>query len=233
MLSSQAERTEPLRIYGPPPLKDFMHSMLKTLPMYIDYKLVIEELKEGGVLHRGAGYEISCFPVSHRRSCLAYSLNEYERPGIFFPERAEAYGVQKGPLWGQLQGGHAVTLSNGTTITPEMVMGERRRGRKVSFVTDTIPLAGLSKFVSEADLFLCGAMYRDSQAAESLQRGHLTATQAAEIARDGAVVQLGLIHKNPVYSNGTLKQMLNEAERTFPNTFLAEDLQTIVIPNPA
>ena len=60
------------------------------------------------------------------------------------PERAEDAGVPRGPLWGRLQHGETVTLDDGRTVEPSAVVGPRRSGRKVAYVTDTLPLASIS-----------------------------------------------------------------------------------------
>lgn len=42
-------------------------------------------------------------------------------PGKFLPAKAQELGVPRGPMYGVLKAGQAVTLSNGTIIQPEQV----------------------------------------------------------------------------------------------------------------
>jgi ribonuclease Z len=153
------------------------------------------------------------------------------RPGVFYPEKAAELGVPRGPMWSKLQGGESVSLSDGRSVSSAEVMGERRRGRKFSFATDTIAAPGLSEFVRGSDLFICEGMFADDLADAAFEKRHLTASQAARIARDGDVAQLGLIHYSPRYSDRELKKLLQEAREVFPKTFLTRDLQHIELPH--
>ena len=231
MLSSQADRSKPFHIYGPPGTDDFIESTRRTLPMYISYKIIVHETYESRVLLQGDGYSIRSFPLSHSKECLAYCLEEENRPGVFFPEKAVELGVPRGPLWSILQGGSSVILASGKTVHSSDVMGERRKGRKLSFVTDTTVIMGLSEFVYNSDLLVCEGMYDNNCLDVAIRRKHLTASQAAVIARDGNVSQLGLIHYSPDVSKKGLGLLLEEARRVFQNTFLTNDLQYIMMPN--
>jgi ribonuclease Z len=73
-------------------------------------------------------------------------------------------------------------------------------------------------------------MFTEDLIASALEKRHLTAKQAAAIARDGAVKRLGLIHYSPRYTKRELKQLEEEALQIFPRSFLTTDRQTIGIP---
>ena len=155
MLSSQVDRDEPLYIYGPKKIKEYIEASRKTLDMYINYEIIVKEISEEGECYRGNGFSISSFKLEHTKPCLGYTLEEDNRPGIFYPERAEELGVPKGPLWSVLQRGDSVNLENGQKILPEQVMGPKRAGRKFSFVTDTVYLDKIAPWVKNSDLFIC------------------------------------------------------------------------------
>ena len=111
-------------------------------------------------------------------------------------------------------------------------MGEERSGRKFCYVTDTLPTPGLSDFVRGADLLVCEGMFTEDLRESAFEKKHLTAKQAAEIAREGGVKSLGLIHNSPPYTKRELSRLLVEAKEIFPNTFLTREGQAIELPNP-
>ena len=230
MLSSQVDRDEPLYIYGPPKIRDFVEAMRRTLDMYINYEIVVREIEGSMVLVQAEDYAIRCHPLVHTKPCLAYSIEEKMRPGVFYPDKAQALGVPRGPMWSQLQGGENVCLPNGTVVEPAQVMGSERKGRKFCFATDTVVAPGLAEFARNADLFICEGMFAEELAESAAEKKHLTATQAARLAREGAVKQLGLIHYSPRYSERELKKLLGEAREIFPAAFLTRDLQHIELP---
>jgi ribonuclease Z len=121
-------------------------------------------------------------------------------------------------------------LEDGRRVEPGEVMGPPRKGRKVSYVTDTLPVPRLPQFVGGSDLLICEGMFTQEFAESAREKKHLTALEAGRIARDGKVKSLGLIHYSPRYMNRDLKLLLEEAQTVFPDTFLTKDLQAIEIP---
>jgi ribonuclease Z len=227
MLSSQVERDDPLYIIGPPRIREYVEASRRILDMYINYEIVVREAYGEEVLYEGAGYRVSAFPLNHTKPCLAFSLEEQMRPGVFLPENATALGVPRGPLWSRLQAGETVRLGPGREVRPEQVMGPRRSGRKFSFVTDTAWVPRLPEFVRGSDLLICEGMFAEELREDAAEKRHLTASQAAQVASLGAVGSLGLIHFSPRYTERELKALLGEARAIFPDTFLARDLQAI------
>jgi ribonuclease Z len=230
MLSSQVDRSEPLYIYGPPRIREFVDAMRRTLDMYINYEIVIREIEGGMPVVKAEEYSICSHTLMHTKPCLAYSLVENMRPGIFFPEKALALGVPRGPLWSKLQGGEEVSAPDGSVVRPAQVMGDERKGRKFCFATDTVAAPGLVEFARKSDLFICEGMFAEELAETAAEKKHLTAAQAARIARDAGVKRLGLIHYSPRYSDRELKTLVGEAREIFPDSFLTRDLQHIEMP---
>jgi ribonuclease Z len=109
-------------------------------------------------------------------------------------------------------------------------MGPPRPGRKFSFVTDTSYFPDIAEKVSGADFLICEGMFRDELEASAAEKKHLTATQAANIAREaGGVRKMGLIHYSPRYTEHELKKLLKEARSIFPDTVLTRDRQVYPI----
>jgi len=226
MLSSQVDRTEPLTIYGPKKLHEYIHSTRKMLDMYINYEIIVKSVEEGVILETPE-YTIEAFNLDHTKPCVGYTMTEKDRPGMFYPERASALGVPKGPQWSLLQKGSSVKAEDGSLVTSDMVMGPARSGRKFSYVTDTLYMDSIAEHVRDSDLLLCEGMFDDSLLESAREKKHMSARQAATIARDGNVASLGLFHYSPRYTNRELRILRDEAREVFPDTFLARDRQII------
>lgn len=232
MLSSQVERDEPLYIYGPPKIKEYIEASKTILDMYINYEIIVTELSGSGIVCSTPDYQVRAFPLKHSKPCLGYTVEDTVRPGIFYPEKATALGVPCGPLWSQLQQGKQVKNNAGKTVSPDAVMGPERSGTKFSFVTDTMHLDSIAHEVKNSDLFICEGMFTRELQESALEKKHLTSTQAAHIAEKAHVRSLGLIHYSPRYTKKELQQLLSEAQEIFPETFLTHDRQIIDVPNP-
>jgi ribonuclease Z len=223
MLSSQVDRDDPLYIFGPPHLAEYIEANRRTLDMYINYEIKVVEIgREGGVVYKGAGFQVRAFPLRHTKPCLGYTLEEDTRPGEFHPDKAEALGVPRGPLWSTLQGGGTVA-ADGREVRPEDVLGPPRSGRKFSFVTDTLAFPAIADEVSGSDFFVCEGMFEDALLESAVEKKHMTAVQAARIALAAGVKKLALIHYSPRYTNYDLKRVLKEAAEIFPATVLSRD----------
>lgn len=228
MLSSQVDRDDPLYIYGPPKIAEYIQSSRQVLDMYINYQIVVKEITEPGIVYQGEDFHVRAFPLQHTKTCVGYTLEEYERPGQFNPDRAKELGVPCGPLWSRLQNGEAVTSLEGETVLPEQVLGAPRKGRKFSYVTDTRYLPSIAEEVKNSDFLVCEGMFEKALAETAAEKKHMTAEQAATIARDGKVKKMALIHYSPRYTDSDLKLLLSEAKAIFPETILSRD--RLVVP---
>ncbi len=140
-------------------------------------------------------YRIKAFKVNHKVTCYGYSI-EIDRSGKFNPEKAKKLGI---PLqkWGVLQKGESVEI-NGGKYTPDMVMGEPRKGLKVTYSTDTRPVPNIVQAATGADLFICEGMYGEpDKEAKAKEYKHMTFKEAAEIAREANPKEMWLTHYSP------------------------------------
>jgi ribonuclease Z len=229
MLSAQVDREEPLYIIGPPRIAEYIETNRRVLEMFINYEIIVKEFTEPGVVYRGNGFHVRAFPLRHTRPCFGYAFEESPRPGTFHPDKALALGVERGPFWARLQSGSAVEAADGSRVTPDMVMGPPRLGRKFSFATDTLAFPSMAKEVADSDLFVCEGMFEAALMETALEKRHMTAEQAAYIAREARVKKLALIHYSPRYADFELKKLLQEAQAVFSDTVLSRDRQVFPI----
>lgn len=229
MLSSQVDRDEPLYIYGPPKIAEYIETSRRVLDMYINYEIIVKEIHEPGIVYSGPDFDVRSFHLQHTKTCVGYTLEEHPRPGAFNPERARDLQVPCGPLWSRLQAGETVTAADGSSVKPEDVMGPPRKGRKFSYVTDTRYLSSIAREVQGSDLLICEGMFEQELTETANEKKHMTAFQAGTIARDAGVKKLGLIHYSPRYNDPDLKVLLAEARSVFPDTVLTKDRMTFPI----
>lgn len=231
MLSSQVDRDEPLYIIGPPKIKSYIEANRSVLEMYINYEIIVNEISGPGIVYEGEDFRVRAFLLRHSRTCYGYCLEEYNRPGVFHPEIARELGVPEGPLWARLQAGDTVELENGNEVASAEVVGEQRSGRKFSYVTDTMYTDSIAPEVKGSDLLICEGMFLDDLEESAREKKHLTARQAATIAKNaGGVKKMGLIHYSPRYTERDLKHLVREAREVFPDAYLTRDRQTTPIP---
>ncbi len=215
-------RERPLTVYGPPGLKALLDAMRPAWGR-VTYPLSLEELDPHEEVAFD-GYVVAPFPVEHRVRAYGYAFAEDDRPGRFDAETAARLGVTPGPDFGRLQAGETV---NG--VTPDQVLGEPRRGRRIVYTGDTAPCQATEVFAHEADLLVHESTFLDDELARARETGHSTARQAAEVASAAGVKLLALTHLSTRYFPRDIR---DEARAVFPDTLVPRDFDTIEVPFP-
>lgn len=189
-----AERTKPVRLIGPKGLKrvvDGLRMIAPELPFSLEYVEITGEVEK----LQSESFVIEAFKVQHSIPCYGYRLS-IPRKGKFSVERAEEQGI---PLrcWNRLQHGEAVEWE-GRIFTPDMVMGEARKGISVVYCTDTRPVPRISEMAKGADLFICEGMYgEEDKAANAKKHKHMTMEEAARLGREAEPKEMWLTHYSP------------------------------------
>ena len=155
---------------------------------------------------------------------LAYSFQEHARAGKFNKKKALELGIPEGKLFSTLQKGEKIKLGS-RTITPDMVLGKTRPGRKITISGDTIPCKRLIELAKKSDILIHDATFDTSLEKKANEYGHSTAKQAAEIAVEAQVKKLVLTHISPRYKDTKLIE--KEAKNIFQNTIIASDLMEV------
>jgi ribonuclease Z len=175
---------------------------------------------EPGVLMEDDSFEVRAFPVSHRGAdCFGFTFEEKSRRP-FLAEEAQALGVPSGPERKELVRGRSITLADGRVVRPDDVLGAWMPGAKLVFVGDAGRIDDLVAEARGADLLVIEATYLHREADLAREFGHLTARQAAELARQAGVDQLVLTHLS---RRNRERDVLDEAQAVFPNSAVARD----------
>ena len=216
------DREAPLTLHGPPGTKDLM-GLVRQMTGRLRYDFFIDELEAGDEVGFD-GYTVHALTVRHRGSAFGYAIVEDDRPGRFDADRARELGIPFGPAFGELQRGNAVD-----GVTPEMVVGPARRGRRVVLSGDTSPCDMVRVAAHEADVLVHEATFCDSELSRAMETGHSTARQAAELAAEADVRLLCLTHISTRY---IAREVRDEARAVFPATEVPRDFDTVEIPQP-
>ena len=224
---ANAERREPVHIFGPPGLKRWVEAMRVHVP-YLPFPLGIHELRDGDTYDLGDDLHLTAAEASHSVPCIAYRL-ETTRAPEFLPDQARALGI---PVqhWSTLQRGQPVEL-NGRTIASVEVLGPPRSGLSVCLVGDTRPSRRLAELAHGVDLLITeGTFGADTDLDRAIERKHMTFREAATLARDARAKQLLLTHFSAAMANPA--EYAPNATEVFPNTIVGRDHLTLSLDYP-
>ncbi|KXB03351.1 ribonuclease Z [candidate division MSBL1 archaeon SCGC-AAA261G05] len=223
---SLMDRERKLEIYGPPGTEEKIGTFL-TLPTFtLKFEVQIQDITPGAGIRR-KGYEIRTCETQHGVPGIAYALVEDERPGKFYPEKAEELGVKPGPDFSRLQNGEEIEAADGSIVKPDQVMGPPRPGRKIVYSGDTKPIDQMIKFSQGADILIHDATLASDLQELADEGGHSTPIDAAKIAKEAGVERLILTHVSPRYPDSS--ELEDEAKEVFPDTRVAEDFMELEV----
>ena len=216
----KSERTEPVKIIGGKGIKEVVKSLCIIAPELPFETECVEIENKHEVFHIGE-LRIESLLLKHSMTCYGYSIN-LDRQGKFQPQKALSLGIPQ-QYWGTLQKGENIELDH-NIYTPHMVLGEPRKGLKVTYCTDTRPCDYLTEFVKNSDLFVCEGMYAEEDKFEkALSNKHMMFREAAQIANAADVKELWLTHFSPSLNNP--EDYADFACGLFEHTLIPSDLQ--------
>ncbi|MGV9564754.1 ribonuclease Z [Streptomyces sp. NPDC003480] len=147
---------------------------------------------EDGVLATTGAYTLEARRLSHPVESFGYRLTEPDGRRML-PERLAAHGIT-GPDVGRLQREGSL---GGVLLE---AVSEVRRGQRFAFVMDTRLCEGAYALAEGCDLLVIESTFLDEDEQLAVEYGHLTAGQAARVARDAGVRHLVLTHFSQRYS---------------------------------
>lgn len=219
-----AERKMPLTIIGPQGVKKVIEALLiiaQGLPFEIHYV----ELKEPFYQFEQNGYVLEAFRLRHTVPCYGYS-QLIRRAGKFDVEKAKKNDVPM-QAWSTLQKGEEVCLDC-HVYTPDMVLGEARKGLKVTYCTDTRPMPEIVQYAKGADLFICEGMYGEKeQLSKAKENRHMMFTEAASMAKEAEVGELWLTHYSPSLIRPEV--YMDEVRAVFPEAKAGKDRKSVYL----
>ena len=222
-----ADRTEPLLMVGPKGLERVVKSLLVIAPE-LPFPILFKELSgaEESFPYPGQeDVEIHAFRVKHNVNCYGYGIT-MARKGKFDLAAAEELKIPR-RFWNKLQHGETME-EDGKVYTPDMVMGNARKGLKLVYVTDSRPCESIVRNAEGADLFICEGMYGEPGMEEKAkEHKHMTFAEAATIAKEAGVDKLWLTHYSP--SLVKPEPFLQSAQEIFENVRAGKDGKTTTL----
>jgi len=217
-------------IYGPSNLKNFISSALKNSYCKISFPLKFFEVENYAQtntnLFEDKSMEVKCASLNHRLPAYAYRVNEKDKPGEFNLDKAKKLNIPAGPIYGKLHSGQRVELEDGRILNGSDFCGEPRKGESFVYCTDTIFSKRAVELSKNVDLLVHESTFSEKDEEMAFEKLHSTTTMAAKTALLSNAKKLVLTHLSPRYTpKSSVKpvDLLNEAKKIFPNTFLAKD----------
>ena len=217
-------REKELTIYGPEGLNQIKEAIYNLGYCKIDFPINFVEIGSE-IVEETDEYIIKSQNVNHNISSLAFSIEEKKKPR-FLREKAIELGVPVGPDFGRLHNGEEIEI-DGRIIKPEQVLGEPRKGIKITYSGDTTPCEEMIDFAEDSTVLIHESTYLLDDKDKAEENFHSTSSDAAWVAKKSDSKELILTHFSTRYDKEEIKTLFSEAKEIFENTKMANDLMSI------
>ena len=219
----------PLTIYGPVGLRRYIDACLETSTTHLTYPIEVREVADDGLVFHDDNVTVTARWLSHGVPSLGFRIEETDRAGVFYPQRAKAKGIAPSPLFARLQAGQSVETPDGRVVYPNEVMGPPRPGRIVAILGDTRPCPEALEVARNADVLVHEATFGQAEANLARDYNHSTTIEAAEVAKMSRVHKLILTHVSARYGQEDVSNLEAEAKTVFSAAQFAYDLLTVTV----
>lgn len=212
--------THPIHCYYPAGGKKYFDRLRYGTVYHETIHVVEHPVFAPGIVHDDGKFRIEAAYLDHGIENVAWRITEPDSRK-FDPAKLEARNV-RGPMVKELQEKGKLMIEGQEVLLDDVSW--IRTGDSIAVVIDTRYCQNAIEIAKGAKLLLCESTYAQEQEDLAYKHYHLTARQAATIAKQAGVKKLILTHFSARYLN--LRDMEMEARAVFPNTFMAEDLRT-------
>lgn len=234
LLSSRSFQggTEPLDIYGPIGIRDFVNVSLKVSETRLAYKIRFHEFepKFAGKIFEDNTFSVEVMPLEHRIASFGYRVTEHDHPGELQVDKLREMKIPSGPVYGKIKAGETVTLNDGRVINGQDFIGTAQKGRIVTILGDSRRTANALTLAKGADVLVHESTFAKGENKLARNYYHSTNIQAAEIADQAQVGLLLLNHISARYTGKLAYELEKQAKQVFANTKVVKDFDVIDIP---
>jgi ribonuclease Z len=207
----------PVQVYFPASGLQYFHHLQHASIYYNTATIEICPIAEAGIIYQDEKLSIAAELLDHTVESWGYRIQDADSRTLL-ADQLKSYGIQ-GALTKQLLQEGQLTV-NGQVIQLADV-SLLKRGQSFAFVMDTRYCANAVKLAHEVDTLVAESTFLNVHTAEALKHGHLTAAQAATIAKEAQAKHLILTHFSQRYADQG--DFVGEASPIFPEVVAVKD----------
>jgi ribonuclease Z len=213
---------EPLDLYGPVGIREFVETMLRVSRTHLSYPIRFHEQQEG-LIFEDEEMMVETALLDHVIPSYGYRITQKPLPPKLQIAKAMALGVPKGPLLAKLKSGEDVVLEDGSTVRSKDVTEPGNRGFIVSILGDTRFCQAAVELSRDADVVVHEATFDAETKKLAREYGHSTILEAAETARLANAKLLIANHISARFLPEDEKMLINQVRGVHSRTSIAHD----------
>ena len=199
-----------------------MHEILSTVGHETSFEIEYDILDPNGthVIYEDNALTVKSFPLYHSVPCVGFRFDEKPKPRHLRGDMAKFLEIPVRELAG-IKAGADFVRADGTVFTNDRLTTPADPSASYAYCSDTMFNPAVAESVRGVDLLYHEATYGDELAVKGDERGHSTASEAAEIARLAGAKRLLIGHYSSRYND--TDELLQQARAVFPDTIAATE----------
>ncbi|MBR9705949.1 ribonuclease Z [Candidatus Pacearchaeota archaeon] len=216
-----------MKIYGPRGTKKYMKELTASFIPVLKFEAEVFEVKDK-VFFENKDFQLQAYSLEHGKVPVnGYKFIEKNKLRID-KKKLKKLNISRDELskLSLLTSGKSIKI-NKKTITPKQLTYQSL-GKSVSFIFDTKVCPKAKSLAKNSDLAIMESTYANEEEELAKEYGHMSAGQAATIAKQSNVKKLILTHISQRYQYKD-KILETQAKQIFKNTEIAQDLMKLTI----
>jgi ribonuclease Z len=206
-----------VEIYYPAYGQKYVDNLRNSSVYHNVAKIVEKPFTREGVIFENKTLTIETRRLDHTVESFGYRFQENDDVTML-PEKLAELGVV-GRNIGNLKAAGQIEIDGKKIDLSEVSVF--KKGLSLAFVMDTRLCQNAFALARDVDYLICESTYLSTETSDAVKNGHLTARQAAEIAKTAQARNLVLTHFSQRYFS--TKEFVIEAKEVFENTIAVKD----------
>ncbi len=221
-------RKKPLKLYGPPQLKEIIDLQLIYSETTLQYPLefIFTNAQNAEVILDNTDITVESVPLDHGIACTGFVFREKKRLRKLIKDKLDQLNIPVA-YFSPLKKGADYIAPDGTLYKNDTLTLDSEEPKMYAYCSDTSSNEKYFGQISGATLLYHEATFLQNMLERANETHHTTALQAGEIALKTNAKKLLIGHFSARYK--TLTELLDEARSVFPNTELAIEGRTFMI----
>ena len=221
-------RTADLYIHGQPDTEKAFQPMLDYFCKELPFKVIFNAFdpKVHQLIWEDRTLKVFSIPLKHRVLTAGFLFEEKPKSPHIIREMIDFYQIPLSQI-NNIKGGSDFVTSEGEVIPHQRLTRPTDPPRRYAYCSDTAYYEKIIPYIEGVDLLYHESTFSNEDLARAKETYHSSAEQAAKIAQAAQVKKLLIGHFSARYPNETI--LLKEAQKVFPNTFLANERMRMTI----
>ncbi len=221
-------RKVPLHLYAHPNLEKLLQHHFNFFNEKLSFEIIYHPInsKVSELIYDDKKLTVTTIPLRHRVPCVGFLFKEKQKPNNIIKEKIQQYNLTIKDIIAIKEGADFIT-SDGQIIPNSELTIPAPPTRSYAYCTDTRVIEKNITLLENIDVLYHETTFLDEDKDLARATYHSSVSDVANLAKEAKIKKLVIGHFSTRYKNEI--QFLEQAQKIFPDTILAEDGLTIEI----